>query len=62
MSETKNITNIAVIGSGYWGKNLIRNFNELGVLHTICDCDKKTLKNFQQPRKDLHKAGDAPNR
>ncbi len=25
--------NVAVIGSGYWGKNLVRNFNELGVLH-----------------------------
>ncbi len=29
--------NIAVIGGGYWGKNLIRNFNELQSLHTICD-------------------------
>jgi UDP-2-acetamido-3-amino-2,3-dideoxy-glucuronate N-acetyltransferase len=29
--------NIAVIGCGYWGKNLVRNFAELGALHTICD-------------------------
>ena len=29
--------NIAVIGAGYWGKNLVRNFNELDVLKTICD-------------------------
>ena len=29
--------NIAVIGAGYWGKNLVRNFDELGVLKTICD-------------------------
>jgi predicted dehydrogenase len=28
---------IAVIGCGYWGKNLVRNFNQLGVLHTVCD-------------------------
>jgi UDP-2-acetamido-3-amino-2,3-dideoxy-glucuronate N-acetyltransferase len=28
---------IAVIGAGYWGKNLVRNFHELGVLKTICD-------------------------
>ena len=28
---------IAVIGSGYWGKNLVRNFYQLGVLKTICD-------------------------
>mgnify|MGYP001765769140 CR=1 FL=1 len=30
---------IAVIGAGYWGKNLVRNFNELDVLKTICDND-----------------------
>ncbi len=29
--------NIAVIGAGYWGKNLVRNFEQLGVLHTVCD-------------------------
>ena len=29
--------NVACVGAGYWGKNLIRNFNSLGALHTICD-------------------------
>jgi UDP-2-acetamido-3-amino-2,3-dideoxy-glucuronate N-acetyltransferase len=29
--------NVAVIGNGYWGKNLVRNFFELGALHTVCD-------------------------
>ena len=29
--------NIAVIGCGYWGKNLVRNFHELGVLAAVCD-------------------------
>ena len=34
------ITNkIACIGAGYWGKNLVRNFNELGVLSWVCDAD-----------------------
>jgi len=28
---------IAVIGCGYWGKNLVRNFNQLGVLGMVCD-------------------------
>lgn len=28
---------ISVIGCGYWGKNLVRNFAELGVLDSICD-------------------------
>jgi len=29
--------NIAVVGNGYWGKNLVRNFFDLDVLHTVCD-------------------------
>lgn len=28
---------VAVVGAGYWGRNLIRNFSELGVLRAICD-------------------------
>ena len=28
---------IAVIGCGYWGKNLVRNFNLLGSLNLVCD-------------------------
>ncbi|MFL6352717.1 MAG: Gfo/Idh/MocA family oxidoreductase [Bryobacteraceae bacterium] len=28
---------VAVVGSGYWGKNLVRNFHELGALGAICD-------------------------
>jgi len=42
------MTNIAVIGSGYWGKNLVRNFNELGMLHTICDSNPSTLRLFKE--------------
>jgi len=42
------MTNISVIGTGYWGKNLVRNFNELGVLHTICDSNPSTLSSFQK--------------
>lgn len=29
--------NLAVIGCGYWGKNLVRNFRDLGVLRMVCD-------------------------
>ncbi len=42
------MTNFAVIESGYWGKNLVRNFNELGALHTICDNNPETLRCFQE--------------
>jgi len=36
--------NIAVVGCGYWGKNLVRNFAELDALHTICDADPGKLE------------------
>lgn len=32
---------ISVIGCGYWGKNLVRNFAELGVLHSVCDANQE---------------------
>lgn len=28
---------IAVLGCGYWGQNLVRNFEQLGVLKMVCD-------------------------
>lgn len=38
--------NIAVIGTGYWGKNLVRNFHNLDALHTVCDTNTETLNSF----------------
>jgi len=38
--------NIAVVGTGYWGKNLVRNFHALGALHTVCDTNPETLSAF----------------
>src|SRR5437764_10703037 len=37
-------TKIAVLGSGYWGKNVVRNFHELGVLEYVCDVRDEALK------------------
>jgi UDP-2-acetamido-3-amino-2,3-dideoxy-glucuronate N-acetyltransferase len=31
--------NLAVVGMGYWGKNLVRNFFELGALAAVCDAN-----------------------
>jgi len=45
--------NIAVIGCGYWGKNLVRNFYEVGALHTICDVAEDRLKSIQKTMPDL---------
>lgn len=36
--------NIAVIGAGHWGVNLIRVFSQLDVLHTICDFSPHRLR------------------
>ena len=35
---------VAVIGSGYWGKNLVRNFANLGALSVVCDSHTETLR------------------
>ena len=39
---------IAMAGAGYWGKNLVRNFDSLGVLGVICDSRKDTLQAFSE--------------
>src|SRR6266850_259625 len=39
---------IAVIGSGYWGKNHVRNFSELGRLKTVCDLDGECRSQLKQ--------------
>src|SRR5213594_3197921 len=36
-SLPKSAINVAVVGVGYWGKNLVRNFHELGALAMLCD-------------------------
>lgn len=52
--------NIAVVGTGYWGKNLVRNFAELGALHTICDTDMSTLQKFAQEYPQVNLATSFP--
>lgn len=34
---------VAVIGAGHWGKNLVRNFHALGALAAVCDLDAEQL-------------------
>jgi UDP-2-acetamido-3-amino-2,3-dideoxy-glucuronate N-acetyltransferase len=40
---TARSRNIAVVGCGAWGKNLVRNFDSLGALKTVCDTDESRL-------------------
>lgn len=37
-------TNIAVLGAGYWGRNIVRTLAELGLLHTVCDRSPEALE------------------
>ena len=43
----KKSIRIGLIGGGYWGINLIRNFNKLGVLKMASDIDVKKKKAIQ---------------
>jgi UDP-2-acetamido-3-amino-2,3-dideoxy-glucuronate N-acetyltransferase len=40
--------NVAVVGVGYWGKNLVRNFHGLGTLSALCDAEKSVEANYQR--------------
>ena len=40
ISVNKPKVRVAVVGVGYWGKNLVRNFHELGALEALCDADR----------------------
>lgn len=41
-----NPLGVAVVGAGYWGKNLVRNFHNLGALRHICDPKEALLDAF----------------
>ncbi len=44
---------VAVIGSGYWGKNLVRNFHKIGALKLICDRSEAVLSGFREQYPDV---------
>lgn len=48
-----NNAKVAVIGAGYWGKNLVRNFNEIGVLSAICDNNQEMLDGLRKKYKTV---------
>ena len=51
--SSKKVPAVAVIGSGYWGKNLVRNFHQLGALKLICDKNETVLDNFKEQYSDV---------
>lgn len=45
---------VAVIGCGNWGKNLVRNFYHLGYLTTICDLNSEHLSKLKKQYTGIH--------
>lgn len=51
--------NVAVIGCGIWGKNIVRNFYNLGALHTVCDLDDDNIKKLKELYPDVNYTKDS---
>ena len=43
----EGVAQVAVVGAGYWGKNLVRNFHGLSALGAVCDSDGERLESFK---------------
>src|SRR5690606_3120443 len=54
----KSQRHLALIGAGYWGKNLARNFNALGALHTLCDLNPEVLSYYGDDYVEVKRTGD----
>ena len=52
-STMTNINKVAVIGAGYWGKNLVRNFHGLGALGLIVDPNPVIQERMNQDYPDI---------
>lgn len=46
--------NISLIGAGYWGKNILRNLKELGVLHSVYEVSKKRVEELREKYPDVN--------
>lgn len=52
----KTKRNIAVVGAGYWGRNLVRVYHEIGALKAVCDSSQERQKYFLEKYPDLRRA------
>ena len=43
----------ALVGFGYWGKNILRNLREIGTLHTACDSSAESIEAFKLKYPDV---------
>ena len=49
---------VAVVGCGLWGRNIVRNFYNLGALYSVCDLDKENLKMIEELYSDVKTTSD----
>lgn len=52
--KKKRTPDTALVGAGRWGKNLGRNFFELGALHTLCDTNEALLDEYAEKYPGVH--------
>tara|TARA_B110000977_G_scaffold76563_1_gene103336 strand:- start:143 stop:1630 length:1488 start_codon:yes stop_codon:yes gene_type:complete len=49
---------LGLIGGGYWGKNLVRDFNNCKVLDIICDLDINLIKEYNKKYPNIRTTND----
>ncbi|KPJ98017.1 MAG: oxidoreductase [Nitrospira bacterium SG8_35_4] len=45
---------VGQIGLGYWGKNILRNLHELGLIHTACDLSRNIIEERKKSFPDVN--------
>ena len=51
--DNQTTSKVAVVGMGYWGKNLVRNFHELGALSAVCDSQESVEVNCKREYENI---------
>jgi len=49
----KTLPGVAIVGLGYWGKNLARTYNEIGSLQLICDKNESSMLQLKNKYSEL---------
>ncbi|GAB6183593.1 Gfo/Idh/MocA family oxidoreductase [Thermodesulfovibrio hydrogeniphilus] len=45
---------VGLVGIGYWGKNILRNLYELGVIYAACDFNRSTIEHYKNIYPDIY--------
>src|SRR5437868_14821379 len=53
VSGEPTLPKVAVVGMGYWGKNLVRNFHEIGALAAVCDSEARAEESCKKDYPDV---------